>query len=52
MKTNKSTVPGDLPAKLIKMFAAYLAEPLTDIINSGLKRGEYPQVYKKEIHSK
>ena len=49
IKTNKSTVPGDLPAKLIKQFAAYLVEPLTDIINCSLKRGEYPNLYKFEF---
>ena len=31
LKTNKATVPGDFPAKLTKEFAAYIAEPLTDI---------------------
>ena len=45
---NKATVKGDLPARLIKQFAAYLAEPLTDIFNSSLLRGEYPQIYKFE----
>ena len=49
LKTNKSTVRGDLPAKLIKEFAAYLADPFTDIINTSLRRGEYPQIYKYEI---
>ena len=49
IKTNKATVRGDLPAKLIKEFAAYLAEPFTDVINTSLRRGEYPQVYKYEI---
>ena len=49
LKTNKATVPGDFPAKLIKMFAAYLAEPLTDIINTSVRRGEYPQMYKFEV---
>ena len=38
IKTNKATVPGDLPARLIKEFAAYMAEPFTDIINCSLKR--------------
>ena len=28
---------------------AYLAEPFTDIVNTSLMRGEYPQVYKYEI---
>ena len=49
MDTNKSTVPGDISAKLIKHFAAYLAEPLTEIFNSSLTRGEYPQIYKFEV---
>ena len=40
---------GDFPARLIKQFAAYLAEPLTDIYNTGMKRGEYPRIYKFEI---
>ena len=48
IKTNKATVPGDLPAKFIKEFAAYLAEPFTDIVNTSFRRGEYPQVYKYE----
>ena len=49
LDVNKATVPGDLPAKLIKQFAAYLAEPLTDIFNTGLRKGEYPQIYKFEV---
>ena len=49
MDTNKSTVPGDISAKLIKHFAAYLAEPLTEIFNSSMTRGEYPQIYKFEV---
>ena len=49
LQTNKATVPGDFPAKLIKLFAAYLAEPLTDIINASVKRGEYPKIYKFEV---
>ena len=49
LDTNKATVQGDIPAKLVKLYAAYLAEPLTDIFNSGLRRGEYPEVYKFEI---
>ena len=49
MQTNKATVPGDVPVKLIKFFAAYLAEPLADIINTSIKRGEYPNIYKFEV---
>ena len=28
--------------------AAYIADPLTDILNTSIKRGEYPQIYKYE----
>ena len=49
MDTKKSGVQGDFPAKLVKYFAAYLAEPLTHIYNESMKRGEYPKVYKFEI---
>ena len=42
-------MPGDFPPKLIKMFAAYLAEPLTDIINTSIRRGEYPKIFKYEV---
>ena len=38
LKTNKATIQGDFPSKLTKMFAAYLAEPLTDIINTSIRR--------------
>ena len=49
LNTNKATVPGDFLAKLIKHFAAYLAEPLSDILNTSVRRGEYPKIYKFEI---
>ena len=49
LKTNKATAPGDFPVKLSKLFAAYLAEPLCDIINTSIRRGEYPNLYKFEI---
>ena len=49
INTNKSTVSGDFPAKLIKLFAAYIAEPFTDILNTSVGRGEYPKIYKFEI---
>ena len=49
VKTNKATVSGDFPARLIKHFAAYPADPFADVINTSIKRGEYPQLYKYEI---
>ena len=48
LSANKATAPGDVPARLIKHFAAYLAEPLTDILNTSVRRGEYPKIYKFE----
>ena len=48
IKTNKSTTPGDIPAKIIKEFAQYLCVPVTDIINTSLMRGVWPDSYKKE----
>ena len=49
LKTNKSTVQGDLPAKLYKELAAYISEPLTHVFNTSLIQGEYPQIYKFEV---
>ena len=49
MDANKATVQGDVPAKLIKQFSAYLAESLRDIYNAGLHRGEYSELYKFEV---
>ena len=49
LKTNKSTIQGDIPAIIFKKFAAYLAEPLSHVYNSSLMLGEYPNIYKSEI---
>ena len=49
LDAKKATVTGDFPAKLSKHFAAFLAEPLTDIFNTSIRRGEYPNIYKSEI---
>ena len=49
MKTNKSTIDGDVTAKSFKTFAAYVAEPLTDIINCSIKTGQYPDKWRAEI---
>jgi hypothetical protein len=45
LDANKATVPGDKPATLIKQFVAYLA----DIYNTGLQKGENPEIYKFEV---
>ena len=49
LNANKSTVKGDLPARIFKEFAAHIAEPLAHVINASLIQGEYPQIYKFEI---
>ena len=49
LHTNKSTVKGDLPARIFKEFAAHIAEPLTHVFNVSLMQGEYPNIYKYEI---
>ena len=49
IKTNKATVPGDIPAKILKEHASLLCIPLTDIINTSLRTGCWPDNYKKEI---
>ena len=38
LKTNKSTVKDDVPAKVIKYLANELTEPLTVIINTAIKK--------------
>ena len=49
LKTRKSTPAGDIPVKIIKEFSRYLCTPLTDIINTSIKQGEWAACYKKEI---
>ena len=48
IKTKKSTSPGDIPAKLIKSGAKYLAVPLSDVINTAIRLGQWPNTYKVE----
>ena len=47
IKINKATVPGDIPARVIKEFAAFLSIPVANIINSGIKLGQWPKIYKR-----
>ena len=49
MNKKAATVPGDLPIKLIQIFADELTLPLCHIINSCLKGGVYPKIWKCEI---
>ena len=49
MKSKKSCLEGDVPANIFKHFAAYLAEPLADIINCSITTGSYPNIWKEEF---
>ena len=48
IKTKPSTPPEYIPAKIVKRFSKYLATPLTHILNTCLKRGEWPDIWKIE----
>ena len=48
IKTKKSTAPGDIPARLIKRAAKSLAPPLADVINTGIRLGQWTDIYKAE----
>ena len=49
MVTSKSNIKGDVPAKLLKQFAEQIAIPVADVINSSLKQGIWPNIFKLEI---
>ena len=48
IKKTKSTLPIDIPDKLRKEFAIFLAAPLTLIINASLTESVYPALWKHE----
>ena len=49
LKTNKSTVKDDIPAKVTKYLADELTEPLTVIITTAIKNGQWPDIWKTAI---
>ena len=49
MRTNTSTLLGDIPMKIIKEFSVELAFPLADILNRSYQYGEYPKIWKIEL---
>ena len=49
MDTKKSNVKGDVPARILKQFAGELSRPVTVVINSSLRQGIWPNIYKLEI---
>ena len=48
VKVNKSVPPGDIPTKLIRLFAAEMSIPLCSIINSSVQSGAWAKLYKSE----
>ena len=48
MKTKPSTVPGDMPAHILKHLAKQDYVPLTSIINACIVNGEWPDAWKEE----
>ena len=48
IRTKASTVKNDVPASIIKEFAAELSTPLADIISCSISRGEYANIWKLE----
>ena len=51
IKTRTAVPDGDIPPKIIKEFAKEIAVPLSDIINSSIKQGVWPTIWKTELVS-
>ena len=45
----KSVPPGDIPTKILKKFASELAIPVTNVINSSMTQGLWPDIFKTEF---
>ena len=43
---NKSNVNADIPAKLLKLFSRHFVKPVTDLLNSAIKQGRWPAIFK------
>ena len=49
MDANKSNVRGDIPAKVLKACAESLAMPISDLINTCMTQGIWPDIFKIEV---
>ena len=47
--TNHSELPGDISSNIIKQFDDQILIPLTEVINSSIKQGIWPDMYKLYI---
>ena len=46
LKINKATTINDIPPKILKLSAPHIAVPLTNLINSSIKDGTWPDISK------
>ena len=49
MDTSKSNTKDDIPAKILKHFALQLGKPVSDIINTSIRQGCWPNIFKLEV---
>ena len=49
MDTSKSNVKDDIPAKILKHFAPQLGKPVADVLNSAIRQGLWPDIFKLEM---
>jgi len=49
VKTNKATLPGDIPARIVKRSSNALSAPMAHMIKHSIKTGAWPDSYKMEI---
>ena len=40
IKTNKSTAPGDIPAKILKDYGHFICVPVADLLNKSILSGQ------------
>ena len=49
VKLNKATIPGDIPAQIVKKCSETLCIPMTHMINHSIKTASWPDQYKEEL---
>ena len=49
LDSSKSTKKNDIPEKVLKRFSTKISKPLTQIINSCIQQGFWPELFKSEI---
>ena len=49
IKTNKATIPGDIPERIVKQCSSILSIPMVHMINHSIHTGSWPDQYKELI---